>query len=249
MRAVDSPELKAAPERFAKDTADHEMTVLRDDGLYRHLRFQCPEKSGYWFELLTAPGSLTFMGAGEAFVFRCTKDMFGFFRSNSTPKYPINPGYWDEKLVSDRHRAYEYSITKFEELAKKELAEVEQTFPGVTKAWDKKISGFWAEYNTEYEDEARRAVHEFAFGAFKGSCTCGGTELFDDRYDSIDWKDEHTAEGCAATIEEQDPFGFTDVVDWDLTDYSWWYLWACHAIVWGIGQYDTAKKQDGGGEG
>lgn len=26
--------------RFARDTAQHEMTVLHDDGLYRHLRFQ-----------------------------------------------------------------------------------------------------------------------------------------------------------------------------------------------------------------
>lgn len=26
-------------------------------------------------------------------------------------------------------------------------------------------------------------------------------------------------------------------------DYSWEFLWACHAIRWGIGQYDAAKKQ------
>jgi hypothetical protein len=26
--------------RFAKDTATHRMTVLHDDGLYRHLRFE-----------------------------------------------------------------------------------------------------------------------------------------------------------------------------------------------------------------
>ena len=28
-----------AAEAFARDTADHQMTVLHDDGLYRHLRF------------------------------------------------------------------------------------------------------------------------------------------------------------------------------------------------------------------
>ena len=48
--------LPAARERFQADVARHGMTVLRDDGLYRHLRFRRPDCSAYWFDLLTAPG-------------------------------------------------------------------------------------------------------------------------------------------------------------------------------------------------
>ncbi|GAB3656643.1 hypothetical protein [Glycomyces tarimensis] len=29
--------------------------------------------------------------------------------------------------------------------------------------------------------------------------------------------------------------------EWDLSDWDWQYLWCCHAIVWGIAQYDAAK--------
>lgn len=32
-------------ERFLKDVAQHEMTVLRDDGVSRHLRFQNPART------------------------------------------------------------------------------------------------------------------------------------------------------------------------------------------------------------
>lgn len=36
-------------------------------------------------------------------------------------------------------------------------------------------------------------------------------------------------------------FVFDDASAAVFEDYHWWYLWACHAIVWGIGRYDTAK--------
>ncbi|MCX4543831.1 hypothetical protein [Streptomyces sp. NBC_01565] len=37
--------------RFARETAGHEMTVLHEDGLYRHLRFATP-KGYYAFDLV-----------------------------------------------------------------------------------------------------------------------------------------------------------------------------------------------------
>ena len=41
---------------FAEDVAEHELTVRRDDGLYRHLRFQKPGTWIYGFDLITWPG-------------------------------------------------------------------------------------------------------------------------------------------------------------------------------------------------
>lgn len=79
---------------FPRDVAEHEMTVLRDDGLYRHLRFQKPSTYVYWFEVVTWPGTLTIRGDMGTFVFARLTDMFEFFR----PERPINPGYWAEKL-------------------------------------------------------------------------------------------------------------------------------------------------------
>lgn len=55
-------QMTEAAERFTKDVAGHVMTVLHDDGLYRHLRFVQPDRSGYWFEIVTWPGSLAVRG-------------------------------------------------------------------------------------------------------------------------------------------------------------------------------------------
>lgn len=33
-------------------------------------------------------------------------------------------------------------------------------------------------------------------------------------------------------------FEFVDTFDWQCRGYHWWFEWACHAIVWGIAQYD-----------
>src|SRR5580692_6155935 len=90
-------------ECFQRDTANHEMTVLHDDGLYRHLRFmqvitdeltgKQSRSSFYWFDLVTWPGNLVINGDMETFAFARSDDMFGFFRGDR-----INPGYWAEKV-------------------------------------------------------------------------------------------------------------------------------------------------------
>jgi hypothetical protein len=82
-------------ERFTRETAEHEMAVLHDDGLYRHLRFQRPETVTYYFDLVTWPGHLAVVGDCGDFVFSRTRDMFEFFEGSHGR---INPGYWSEKL-------------------------------------------------------------------------------------------------------------------------------------------------------
>ncbi|WP_099024354.1 hypothetical protein [Mycolicibacterium palauense] len=77
------------------ETREHQMEVLRDDGLYRHLRFARPGTGIWRFDLVTWPGHLVITGDIENFHFARLPDMFEFFRS--PPGY-INPGYWAEKL-------------------------------------------------------------------------------------------------------------------------------------------------------
>lgn len=80
-------------ERFSKDTATHEMTVIRDDGVYRHLRFKRPSSSAYYFDLVTWPCFLAITGDMGENMFSRTKDMFEFFRDG------MNPSYWSEKIL------------------------------------------------------------------------------------------------------------------------------------------------------
>ncbi|WP_147378628.1 hypothetical protein [Mycobacteroides abscessus] len=84
------------PEKMLEiSTRDHQMTVLRDDGLYRHIRFAKPGTGIWRFDLVTWPGHLVITGDLEDFHFARIPDMFEFFRK---PVGYVNPHYWAEKL-------------------------------------------------------------------------------------------------------------------------------------------------------
>lgn len=101
------------PEQMVEvSTRKHQMTVLRDDGLYRHVRFQEPGTSIWYWDLVTWPGHLVITGDLEDFHFARTTDMFEFFRS---PDGHINPSYWAEKLRGPV-RSKVFSSDKFKQL-------------------------------------------------------------------------------------------------------------------------------------
>ncbi len=103
-------------ERFSKDTAEHKIQVIRDDGVYRHLRFKKPDSSAYYFDLVTWPGHLAITGDMGGNLFSRTKDMFGFFRTDfRRGDCTINPSYWHENLAGDGERdgATEFDEAKF----------------------------------------------------------------------------------------------------------------------------------------
>lgn len=109
-------------ESFLKDVASHQLVVLRDDGLYRHMRFNRPGNSCMHFDLITVPGKLIYTGDMGTYVFQRLNDMFEFFRTDrSGAELRINTGYWAEKLIaSDCHGkhangAKEFSEEKFQQ--------------------------------------------------------------------------------------------------------------------------------------
>jgi len=88
--------------QFERNTADHELTVVRDDGLYRHLRCQAPGTWSYGFDIVTWPGYLFIGGDVDDFVFARIPDMFEFFGDGTKYSGGINPSYWSEKLQGPR---------------------------------------------------------------------------------------------------------------------------------------------------
>lgn len=88
--------------RFLSDVAKHSMTVLRDEGVDRHLRFRFAGGGFCWFDIVTWQGRLVITGDCETFVFSRLDDMFEFFRSSGGR---INPQYWQEKILDGRDRA------------------------------------------------------------------------------------------------------------------------------------------------
>lgn len=246
----DYPKIAA---RFARDVAKHEMTVLRDADGYRHLRFTQPG-SLYAFDLLTWDHKLVITG-GVHFMFSLypTVDLFDMFR-NTALVGDINPGYWQEKVVTGRDGVEDFS----DELLRREIDDTVKSWTeelpddkaeALRAAVEEHFYGEMTDYNVEYESEAHRALNDFVHGQhYKAACVCGLGERFESWWDAEQWKKQHLA-NSTAPHPSKDPvsvvhdfgFQFHDWSEWRLRDYSWGFLWACHAIRWGIAQYDAAK--------
>lgn len=199
--------------RFHKAVIEHEMIVVRDDGLHRHLTFKSPRTYNNHFHITTWPGYLAISGDIGCYVFARLPDMFRFFRGDG-----INPGYWGEKLQSiERNGGYkEFSEEQFR-------AAIKSDFEG------------WS-----FDDDDQKAK---AWGALQESDLAedSNPESFDQAVRmALDYE-------CPITKHR-----FNDFWDHDLQDYTFRFLWCCHAILWAVGEVDrrtpAIPSQDQGAE-
>jgi hypothetical protein len=246
---TDYPETAA---RFARDIANHQMTVKHDDGLYRHLKFMNPEHGSIGaFQLITWPYNLV-VKAGWTFHFDidATEDMFDLFRRTAL-KGQINPGYWGEKVRAGRDEVEGFNpdLLKREiastlaqwmrddldirvEKHGKELGFTQQELnarPGLRRELARQIRPEWRAANREL----REAVHRHFFS------------------DMADYNIEYESEAHRALHDfsyrpEGDtsewPYYFADWHEWPLKDYTPGFLHCCYAIRHGIDLWDAARK-------
>jgi hypothetical protein len=203
-------------QNFLKNVATHEMTIIRDDGLNRHVRFKKPNSSDMFFDLITWPGSLCFTGHMGTYVFRRLEDMFEFFRmsernldKNREGGLSINRSYWGEKLdaIDTRGGYKKYDPAKFTFVVRAKCAEWLMKCPKPERR--ELLEAVHSDvliYADDGEDRARRAVVDF----------------------------EHKT--------PTRKFQFEDFHEHDLTDYTHRYTWCCYALAWGVAQYDKAKQ-------
>ncbi|MFI7468203.1 hypothetical protein [Nonomuraea sp. NPDC049646] len=226
--------------RFARETRLHRLTVLNDDGLYRHLRSR-GRRGLYWFDIVTWPGSLAIRGdLNDAYVFSRTPDMFQFFRANRSDE--INPGYWAEKLPQGRRSVQTYSQDllhqhmrealrdEYESFLHNRLAEKADEF-GLDNAdlLGPELAKPCHRQTRDHMRKLRKAIHEHFFDPWWGC----GTEYEEAAHRGLD--------EFSFTSDQGHKFEFEGWQEWDLRDWDWSFLWACHAIVWAIGRYDSAK--------
>ncbi|GHH58103.1 hypothetical protein [Streptomyces candidus] len=197
---TDYPDIAA---RFARDTADHRMTVLHDDGLYRHLRFAPLDNSLYWWDLLTWPYNLIVNGSHDSFHF-CrfgpdTEDMLVFFRSGiwRDGSQHINPGYWGEKVRAGEFKSW--SEPKFRAWVTEEAAALEARYPGTVEAVGRQILHS-DEHSTEYEETARFACNQFRFG----EVTLRFPDNWDLSFEDFDWRYLWQCHATVAGIAQYD---------------------------------------------
>lgn len=102
-------------QRFRNDVRNHQMTIVRDDGLHRHLTFKQPGTFNRHFHITTWPGYLCISGDMDCYVFSRLPDMFDFHRlpAGRDPDFE----YWAEKVQAQEKHSdiYSYSEGHFEE--------------------------------------------------------------------------------------------------------------------------------------
>lgn len=203
-------------EQFLRDVAQHEMTVLHESGVYRHVRFGKPGTICMSFNLITYPGHLVYSGDMGNFVFERLHDMFEFFRKEpgtDLDRY-IDRRYWAEKIeASDRDGVEEFSDELFQYHVLRDL-----------KQW---LRGHRDETTKEERRELWEAVMDEVLGADGDS---GGH------------RKQVAANDFHHKIRKGLEFWFQDFWDHRVTDYTPRFQWACLAIAWGIWQYDAAKS-------
>ncbi|HBO82072.1 hypothetical protein [Cupriavidus sp. UBA2534] len=211
-------------QRFERDVAEHQMTVIRDDGNNRHLKFKAPGSSAYWFEILTWPGALCIRGDCGTYVFSRLSDMFEFFRTDDRGdpnKLYVNPQYWIEKLLaSDANGRHPNRIEELDESAFRKMVHEqidsylgidtgECTYPAelVREIKSDLRQEVWTEVtSTTSPYDAHRLIYDFCFTDAKG--------------------------------QRHYPFADTESVP---TRYTFHVMWNLYAIAWVIRKYDAHR--------
>ncbi len=209
-------------ESFLKDVSDHAMTIIRDDGVNRHIRFRRPNTICYSFDLITWPGVLCYTGDMGTYVFSRLEDMFVFFRTdrkhtNEGKQLFINPGYWSEKLLAvDGGRSggsvLEFDEVKFDKVVISQLVE-----------WIREHRG-----TTSKED--RRELWEAVV-----------SEVINADGDTGGMRKQIAGHDFFHTVNYKHDFSFTDLWDYSVQQYTHHFIWCCYALAWGIKVYDDRK--------
>lgn len=199
-------------ERFVRDVRMHQMTVIKDDNGYRHIRFSKPHSSSYYFDLVTWPGYLCMTGDMGTWTFSRINDMFNFFRDS---ELRINPGYWSEKLEAGTGCARDAIAYEWDEEA-------------FSKELEERLDA-WKEDNSPDEDADEGEKEEFAdkLESVKDLVT----EMKEGSYS------EHDAYNAYTNAHDPEDI-LCDIWEGNFKSYTTHYIWACLAIVWGIQQYD-----------
>lgn len=214
-------------ERFLRDVAEHAMTVIRDDGVIRHIRFAKPGTGCMHFDLITWPGILCYTGDMGTYVFQRTTDMFEFFRHDRAynqsrgRKLSINLGYWTEKLIAidgSRHggKVKEFDDEKFKRVINKYRVD-----------WMRA-----AKERGTLDKDGRRELWEAVEDEVIGVLDDG-----EDRAQYAAYDFNHTAPSDA----QRRGWQFDDLFEHDFTEYTHSIIWCCYALAWGIEKYDQSK--------
>ena len=203
---------------FLKEVSAHQMIVLRDEGVHRHIRFKKPGTMCMHFDLITWPGYLCYTGDMGTYVFRRLEDMFEFFRTDRKSDREglcINKGYWAEKIeAADRCDGIKtFSEEKF------------------TRAVMEYLVTWIRENRDRTTPDERRDLWNAVID-----------EVIHEESDGGGYRKQCAAIDFWCQVNEQvGRFRFQDFWETDCTVYAHRFVWCCYALAWGIQVYDKAQ--------
>jgi hypothetical protein len=206
------PESIVKQERFLQDVEKHQLTILQDDGVYRHLKLSNPDSSAQHFNITTWPNYLCISGDMGCFVFSRLTDMFNFFRAD---ELGVNARYWRGKLEAPRHD--DPSVIAFDDTA------AENDVKAALNQWVKDTQEDIDDENREEKEQLIEDVTEKVKDELLGRDEIGFY------HNMRDWDAEETTfDICEA------------LCDHDHKKHKYHFIWCCYAIVWAIQQYDKS---------
>jgi hypothetical protein len=228
---------------FASEFAAATLKTQREDGLFRHIEFAAP-KSMNRLVLVTWPYNLLVAGSHGSFHFERfgpdTEDMFDWLRGTR-----VNPSSWASKLVNGADTVREYDRSRMEAQIKERVAEAVKDGwapEGLEAAVREEILG---SHLLDTRDTAFQLVSEFQHGVtYRAKCECGAEAERDSYGAALMWRSiaHNKGDGHSVDVNQASGFDFDDLTEWDVDKLGYHYVYQCHAVVWGIGQYDAARK-------
>ena len=207
-------------QKFLSDVAEHQMTVIRDDGLHRHIRFKRPGTMCMHFDLITWPGYLCYTGDMGTYVFRRLDDMFEFFRTDrmgrrSGHALAINRSYWAEKIeAADRCDG----VKKFSE-----------------ERFNRAVLEHLISWLRDHRDDTTRDERRDLWDAVM-------FEVLGADGDSGGYRKQVAAHDFSHKVNDLvGEFYFRDFWERTVDDWTYRYVWCCYALAWGIQRYDDSK--------
>jgi hypothetical protein len=216
-------------DRFLRDVAQHEMIVIRDEGVHRHIRFKKPDSNIQYFDLITWPGHLCYTGDMGTYVFQRLTDMFEFFRTDREynksrgRSLGINLNYWTEKIIAVDGNRGGGKVKEFDE------NKFKRVINDYRVGWMRN-----AKESGSLDKAGRRELWEAVNDEVLSLLEDGGDRAQYAAYDFC--HDPRT--------NPHRPYGwtFTDLFENDLTEYTHSIIWCCYALAWGVAKYDATKQ-------
>ena len=206
---------------FLKRVESHQLTILKDDGIYKHLKFRKPDTSDTYFDLMFFPNHAVIVGDMGAWSFSRVEDMMRFFRGDSLEN--IDFGYWKEKVESCSRFGAGNSNSPFSNF----------DFETFKESVIEYVDDYFTDSSREESeiDELKEDINDNVFNQISPYSGCKGLDfkayevLNDYSFDMGDYPNAHI-------------FQFEDIGDIGFTKVTPYFLFACFAMRWGIQQYD-----------